>query len=325
MQSSEFSEAEHKTLSIILPAHNEEKVIRATYRRVVETSERLKPLGLNVEIIFINDGSVDATGSIIDDFADNDKRVYAVHLTRNFGHQAAVSAGLELANGDVISVMDCDLQDPPEILPEFVKKWQSGYQVVYAVREKRKEHVFKRLAYWIFYRVLRVMSEIEIPLDSGDFCVLDRSAVDLLNQLPERQRFIRGLRAWIGLKQVGVRYERQERHAGESSYNFKSLIKLATDGLTSFSSAPLRIATRVGLLGVCFGTLIGIWVVGATIWESINGGHTPRGWASIATLVLLSGSIQLLFLGIFGEYLGRIFIEVKQRPAFLIARTHRLK
>lgn len=313
--------ANHR-LSIVLPVHNEEQVLRMTHMRLAEAADALASEGYDTSWVFVNDGSRDASGDILDELAAADPRVRVAHLTRNFGHQAAVTAGLAMADGDVVAIMDADLQDPPEVLPSFLAAWKDGHQVVYAIREKRKEGPIKKLCYWGFYRVLNAISEIEMPLDSGDFCVLDRSAVDLINALPERQRFVRGLRTWVGLKQTGVRYERDARAAGEPSYTFRSLIKLAVDGLVSFSTVPLRLMTRVGVVGVIGAVLLGFWAVGVTIYSWVTGDDsTPRGWASLACLVLGMGSVQLLSLGVIGEYLSRVFLEVKQRPTYLIART----
>jgi glycosyltransferase involved in cell wall biosynthesis len=309
-------------LSMVLPAFNEEEVLPETYRRFTAECPKFAELGLDYEIVFVNDGSRDRTGDILDDLAARDPHVRAVHLTRNFGHQAAISAGLTVARGDAVAIMDCDLQDPPEVLPQFIRKWQQGNQVVYAIRQKRKEWFGKRFAYWSFYRLLAAVSDLKIPLDSGDFCLMDRSAVDLLNALPERQRFVRGLRTWVGLKQVGVAYERDARQGGVPQYTLKSLVKLAMDGLVSFSSTPLRWVTRLGVASALAAVLIGMWVVGVTVyeWNEHIKDRTPRGWASLACVVLLMSSVQLLSLGIIGEYLARIFQEVKGRPTFLIAR-----
>ncbi len=228
--------------------------------------------------------------------------------------------------GDAIAIMDCDLQDPPEVLADFIARWREGNQVVYAIRRKRKEWFGKRLAYWAFYRLLAAISDLKIPLDSGDFCLMDRSALDLLNSLPEKQRFVRGLRTWVGLKQVGVEYERAARQAGQPQFTLRSLVRLAMDGLVSFSSTPLRFVTRLGVASAAGAVVIGMWVVGVTIHEWALPEHarkTPRGWASVACLILLMSAVQLLSLGVIGEYLSRIFQEVKGRPTFLIARVNR--
>ncbi|MAE61057.1 MAG: glycosyltransferase [Planctomycetaceae bacterium] len=309
-------------LSIVLPAHNEQEVLAETYRRLTATCASLAERGLDYELVFVNDGSTDHTGAKLDELVAADHHVRVAHLTRNFGHQAAVTAGLSLARGDVVVIMDADLQDPPEVLPDLLDKWREDYQVVYAVRQARKEWFGKRLAYWVFYRLYAAIGELDMPLDSGDFCLLDRSAADLLNGLPERQRFVRGLRTWIGLNQTGVEYERSARQAGQPSYSFRSLVRLAMDGLVSFSTMPLRVVTRLGLIGVLASAGLGLYVVGVTIYEKVKGDDTtPRGWAFTACLVLLLSSVQLLSLGVIGEYLSRIFLEVKGRPTFLIGRV----
>lgn len=313
---------QNQRLGIVLPAHNEQEVLAATYEQLTEQCRTLRETsGLDYEFVFVNDGSADDTPRMLDDLAASDPHVRVIHLTRNFGHQAAVTAGLSLVRGDVVVIMDADLQDPPQALPSLLEKWRAGYQVVYAVRKARKEWLGKRLAYWAFYRLFAAIGDLDMPLDSGDFCLLDRAAVDLLNSLPERQRFVRGLRTWIGLKQVGVEYERAARFAGQPSYTFRSLIKLAMDGLISFSDVPLRVVTRLGLIGVLIAGLIGLYVLGISIYEKVRGlDTTPRGWAFLACLVLLTSSVQLIFLGVIGEYLSRIFLEVKGRPTYLIGR-----
>lgn len=304
-----------KRLTIVLPAYNEQAVLPTTYERFTLFGLTLSQWGLDYELIFINDGSRDSTSEILNDFARRDSHVRVAHLTRNFGHQAAVTAGLSIARGDVVAIMDCDLQDPPEILPRFLAKWREGFHVIYAVRRKRKEWFGKRLAYWAFYRMLAKISDIDIPLDSGDFCVMDRAAVDLLNSLPEQQRFVRGLRTWIGLKQIGVEYDRPPRAAGESQYTFAKLVRLAMDGLVSFSSVPLRMVTRLGIFSFFAAIILGCWVIAGYLFDI----HTPRGWASTACLILMVSAAQMISLGVIGEYMARIFTEVKGRPNFLIA------
>lgn len=309
-----------RLLSIVLPAYNEQDVLQLTYDRFTAALPGVcAAFGLDYELIFVNDGSRDRTPAMLDEFTRRDPHVRAVHLARNFGHQAAITAGMTVARGDVLAIMDCDLQDPPEVLPNFLAKWRDGNQVVYAVRRKRKEWFGKRLAYWSFYRLMAAVSELDIPLDSGDFCVMDRSALDLLNSLPERQRFVRGLRTWVGLKQVGVEYERDARAAGVPQYTFRKLLKLASDGLVSFSSVPLRMVTRFAVAAFGLACALAVYVIFVTVSEWHQpASRTPRGWASLAIIVLLMGSVQLLSLGIIGEYLSRIFVEVKGRPTFLI-------
>ncbi|MEM1012998.1 MAG: glycosyltransferase family 2 protein [Planctomycetota bacterium] len=311
------SDRPRQRLSVVLPAYNEQDVLPMALERFLGVGPRLAAMGLDLELVFVNDGSRDKTAGILDEAAEKDSRVKAVHLTRNFGHQAAISAGLRVATGDAVAIMDCDLQDPPEILPEFVDKWREGFQVVYAVRRKRKENAFKRTAYWVFYRLMAFVSEMDIPLDSGDFCLMDRSAVDLMNGLPECERFVRGLRTWVGLKQTGLEYERDARAAGVPQYTLKKLIKLAADGLVSFSGVPLKMVTRVGV--AC-----GVLSLAFTLWAVLDGlfdiTGADAGWPSLAAIVTFIGSVQLLSLGIIGEYLSRIFVEVKGRPTYLIAR-----
>ena len=278
-------------------AYNEQEVLPQTYARFSAQCPKFAPDGLDYELIFVNDGSSDRTPIILDEFAAKDPHVRAVHLTRNFGHQAAITAGLTVARGDAIAIMDCDLQDPPEVLPLFVAKWREGNQVVYAVRQKRKEWFGKRFAYWAFYRLLATISDLKIPLDSGDFCLMDRSAVDLLNALPEKQRFVRGLRTWVGLKQVGVQYERDARQAGVPVVRFLQPGQTAMDGLVSFSSTPLRFVTRLGVASAMAAIVLGMWVIGRA--DDLTNGTCkatsakPRGWASVACLILLMSAVQL--------------------------------
>ena len=307
-----------RLLSVVLPAYNEQDVLPLTLERFTGVGPALAEMGFDYELIFVNDGSRDATADMLDEMATRDSHVKAVHLTRNFGHQAAITAGLNLARGDVVAVMDCDLQDPPEVLPRFLSKLAEGYQVVYAVRRKRKEGLFKKVAYWTFYRLLAMTAEMDIPLDSGDFCVMDRQAVDLLNRLPEQQRFVRGLRTWVGLKQVGLEYERDARAAGVPQYTLSKLMKLAADGLVSFSGVPLRMVTRLGVVVGFSSVLFAAWIV---IDKAFNITHWPRGLASLACVVLFFSAVQLVALGIIGEYLSRVFNEVKGRPTYLVARV----
>ena len=302
-------------VSVVLPAYNEQEVLPLTLERFTAMRAPLAELGIELELVFVNDGSRDRTGEMLEEVARAESGVRVVNLTRNFGHQAAVSAGLTVAEGDAVAVMDCDLQDPPELLPRLVERWRDGYHVVYGVRKKRKEWFGKRAAYWLFYRTLARISDLDIPLDSGDFCLMDRSVIELLEQLPERQRFVRGLRTWVGLRQTGIEYERPARAAGEPAYTMRALVKLAMDGLVSFSSVPLRLVTRLGMLAAVFALAMGGWVV----WSVLTGQPMPRGWASLACLVLLTAAVQLISLGIIGEYLSRVFLEVKRRPTYLIA------
>ncbi|MFO0809895.1 MAG: glycosyltransferase family 2 protein [Gemmataceae bacterium] len=308
-------------LSIVIPVLNEEENLDELYRRL---SAAAPAWGLDWEVVFVDDGSTDRTLPILEDLNRKDARVKVVSFSRNFGHQTAVTAGLQHTSGDVVAVMDADLQDPPEELPRFLAKWREGYHVVYAIRRKRKENAIKRAAYFLFYRLLASLSSIPIPLDSGDFCVMDRAVVDVLNALPERNRFVRGLRTWVGYKQIGVEYERSARHAGEVKYTFRKLIRLAFDGLTNFSYRPLQLATTLGfftagvsLFAILYSLVVwafDIHIRGVSVWRL-------PGYTSTILAVLFLGGVQLICIGILGEYIGRIYDEVKQRPAYLVRKT----
>ena len=303
--------------SAIVPIYNEEENLDEIARRLVQVLERIGPY----EIVFVDDGSVDGSADIIGRLCGVNPSVKAIHFSRNFGHQAAVSAGLRYASGDAVAVIDGDLQDPPELLPELFNKWKEGYKVVYAIRQQRKEGLLKRAAYYLYYRLLRLIAEVEIPLDSGDFSVMDKVVVEKLNDMPESHRFIRGLRSWVGYSQVGVPYNRDARFAGEPKYTWSGLIRLGYDGIFSFSKVPLLIATRIGL----FITLIS--VVGAfwTLGRKFILGVEPQGWTSLIIVVLMIGGIQLFVLGILGEYIGRIFEETKGRPTYIVSETKNIQ
>jgi dolichol-phosphate mannosyltransferase len=237
-----------------------------------------------------------------------------LRLSRNFGHQTAVSAGLARVRGDVVAVIDADLQDPPELILDMIAKWREGYDVVYGIRTNRKEGPFLRAAYALFYRILKKIANVDIPLDAGDFSLMDREVVDQINAMPEHNRFIRGLRGWVGFRQIGLPYSRQARQAGAPKYNLYRLLNLAMNGIISFSSVPLKIASWCGAVSSFLGFVLMLWVV-------VNGlvyGRTPPGWASLAVIVLMFGGIQLIVLGIIGEYVSRIFDEVKRRPHFIV-------
>jgi dolichol-phosphate mannosyltransferase len=308
--------AEGVDVSVVIPVYNEEENIPELYRRVTSS---LKRLGVGYEIVLVNDGSKDRTPVMLDELRRQDGHVVAVHLSRNFGHQAAVSAGLDTARGKAVIVMDGDLQDPPEVFDLFVKLWRDGYEVVYAVRQKRKEGPLKRLAYYTFYRVLRAISDLEIPLDSGDFCLMDRCVLDALKALPERVRFVRGLRTFVGFRQVGVCYERAAREAGKPKYTFRALVGLALDGLVSFSSYPLHLVTYLGLAAAGLAGVLGLWA----LVDALYNAQTPRGWASTIVVVLFMSAVQLISLGIMGEYVRRIFLECKGRPTYIIREVAR--
>ncbi len=296
--------------SIVVPVFNEEDVLPEFYDRL-----HLVIDGLDgpAEIIFVNDGSTDRSLALLKGFHTNDPRVRIVSLSRNFGHQAAITAGLAHARGDAVAILDADLQDPPELLPKFFKALGVGWDVVYGIRKERKETAPKRLAYFVFYRLLRRMADIHMPLDSGDFCAMNRRVVDHLNALPESDRFMRGLRAWLGFRQTGIVYERDRRYAGVPKYTLMKLLKLSIDGLISFSVIPLRLIVVIGL-GFSLMSFLGILVV---LYRYIFTAYVP-GYTSLAILILFIGGVQLLTLGVIGEYIGRISQQVKSRPLFVV-------
>jgi dolichol-phosphate mannosyltransferase len=307
-----------REISVVIPLWNEQENLEALYRRLSLT---LRAVELTYEIVLVDDGSQDATAALIDGLQRSDPNVGVVHLSRNFGHQAAVSAGIDHAGGQAVVVMDGDLQDPPELLPQLVRRWREGYDVVYAVRRRRKEGPLKRLGYHGFYRVLDAISDLKIPLDSGDFCLMDRRVVDALKQMPEKMRFVRGLRAFAGFRQVAVPYDRAARASGKPKYTVRALVGLAVDGLVSFSSYPLRMVTCLGLATVGIALLLLCWALGDALYHRT----APRGWASTIVIVLFMGSMQLISLGIVGEYIRLIFLEVKQRPTYIVAGSKGLR
>ena len=300
--------------SLIIPIYNEEETIPELYRRVSDVMDSLDD---SVELILINDGSGDRSLKLMRELQERDARVCYISFARNFGHQAAVTAGLNFARGQVIVVLDADLQDPPELIPKMIESWQAGYHVVYAQRTKRKkESWFKRLTAYVFYRLLRRLADVDIPADTGDFCLMDRQVVDLLNSMPERNRYIRGLRAWIGFRQTAVKFERDPRFAGEVKYTFKKSLALAVNSLVSFSKIPLRISTYLGLFSALIALLMALLVL---YWRLQQPDSPVTGLATILIAVFFLGSVQLISIGILGEYIGRIYEEVKGRPAYTIA------
>ncbi|UTA68385.1 glycosyltransferase family 2 protein [Emticicia sp. 21SJ11W-3] len=306
-------------ISIVIPIFNEEENLQNLYNRLTSAAPSWSE---DYEIVLVDDGSRDQSLTMMRVMAAKDPRVKVVKLSRNFGHQPAISAGIKVAKGDAIVIMDGDLQDPPEELNRFLNKWREGYEVVYAVRTKRKEGFFKKVAYSAFYRILAWISDIEIPLDSGDFCVMDRKVVNVLvEEMPEQIRFVRGMRAYAGFKQVGVTYERAERAAGEVKYTFKKLVQLALDGLFGFSSFPLRLATYMGFLISIPSFFLGTFFILHRLIGFKVFGHAPEetpGTASLAVGMYFLSGVILIILGILGEYIGRIYIEVKKRPFFVI-------
>jgi glycosyltransferase involved in cell wall biosynthesis len=300
-------------LSIVVPCYNEEAVLPELHRRLITVLDEI--VDLNFELIYTDDGSQDRTPEILSQLQASDARVRIITLSRNFGHQIAVTAGLEHASGEALVIIDADLQDPPEVIPEMIQRWHDGYQVVYGLRAARSgETTFKRWTAKAFYRLINRLSEIEIPLDVGDFRLLDRKVVDVLLAMPERDRFLRGMVSWIGFKQIAVIYDRAPRSAGESKYSLMKMLRFAVDSVISFSLMPLRLAIWVGfgalaasLAGIVYALIIRLYT---TDWV--------RGWTSIFTAVLFLGGVQLITLGIVGEYVGRIYAEVKLRPLYVV-------
>lgn len=300
-------------LSVIVPLYNEELVIGELYRRLTNVLEGNQ---LDYEIVWINDGSRDGTLKLARQLCQTDKRIKLISLSRNFGHQIAITAGMDHASGQVVVIMDADLQDPPEIIVEMVNKWRQGYQVVYGVREKRKgESVFKLLACALFYRILRKMTPVEIPLDTGDFRLMERKVVEQLKKMRETHRFVRGMVSWVGFKQGEVKYVRDERIAGETKYPFKKLLKLAIDGILSFSQIPLKLSSAFGFLCSVISFCLLIYGVMAKYLQPET---SIPGWTSIFVASLFLGGVQLISIGILGEYLGRIYEEIKGRPLYVI-------
>jgi dolichol-phosphate mannosyltransferase len=302
-------------LSVVVPLYNEEATVDELRRRLGEVLDRIEP---DYEVLLVNDGSRDGTAEALKRIALTGSRWRAIHFSRNFGHQAAVAAGLRYATGQAVVVMDADLQDPPELLEQILARWRDGFEVVYAQRVSReREGPVKRGLAWLYYRILRAVSPVDIPTDTGDFCLMDRKVVDQLIALPERNRYIRGLRAWVGFRQTSVQFERAPRFAGEPKYTFRKSLGLGINGIISFSKAPLRIATWLGLLV----SLMSFVLVVVFVFEKLTRGFEIRGWASTVVIILFLGGVQLLTTGIIGEYLSRIYDEVKQRPLYVVRET----
>jgi dolichol-phosphate mannosyltransferase len=297
---------------------NEDRIIPLLHRRLADASARWNAA---FEVMLVDDGSTDDTLPALRSLHATDGRFKYISLARNFGHQTAVSAGLQYVAGDVVAIIDGDLQDPPEELQRFLHYWSEGYDVVYGIRTKRKESAVKRAAYHAFYRILSWCSSIDIPLDAGDFCVIDRVVVDCLNAMPERNRFVRGLRSWVGYRQIGVPYEREPRFAGEPKYTLFKLMRLAFDGIISFSYRPLQLAGTLGFAACVFSFAGIVFYVVHRILNRKIFGLAPQdvpGFTTLILVILFIGGVQLLTLGVLGEYIGRIFDEVKQRPLYLL-------
>ena len=301
--------------SLIVPIYNEEENIPLLYEKLKAVMDQLG----KTELIFVDDGSRDRSLGMIREIHRQDQRICYLSFARNFGHQVAVTAGLNFARGQAVIIMDADLQDPPELVPLLVEQWHQGYGVVYAQRVKRQqEGWFKRLTAYIFYRLLQRLADVKIPADTGDFCLMDRQVVDLLNAMPEKNRYIRGLRAWVGFPQTAVKFERPPRHAGEVKYTFRKSVRLAINSLVSFSIVPLRLATYLGLVAA----LLAMGMVLLVLYWRLYEANSPLdGFATVVIANLFLGAVQLICIGILGEYIGRIYDEVKGRPLYTLAEV----
>ncbi len=298
--------------SIVIPVFNEEEVIELTYERLKTVMESADG---SYELLFINDGSKDRSVEILLNLSERDKRIKIVDFSRNFGHQIAITAGMDYALGDAIVIIDADLQDPPELILEMIQKWQEGYDVVYAKRTARKgETFFKKQTASAFYRTLRAMTEIEIPIDTGDFRLIDRKVCNQMKNIHEKNRFVRGLVSWVGFKQTAVEYERDERFAGETKYPLKKMLKLSLDGITSFSYKPLKLANYLGASL----SVIGFVYMLVVLYQKLFTTTTVTGWSSIIIIQLFFSGITLMMLGMIGEYIGRIYDEAKDRPLYIV-------
>ena len=300
-------------ISFVIPVYNEEEVFDLLVQRLNELISKIES---PCEVVLVDDGSVDSTPALIEDIAIKNSNYQAIFLTRNFGHQRALSAGLEHARGEMMMILDGDLQDPPELFFEFYEHIKNGYDVVYGVRRERKESTIKRFAYNTFYRILNKISNYPIPKDSGDFGMVTRRVVDNMNKMREESRFLRGIRSWVGYRQIGVPYERKERAAGTPKYSFKMLFKLAYDGIFNFSVFPIKVLTYLGV--VCISTSLIYFLL--TLVKRLFYESVPSGFTALLFMILLFGGVQLLSIGIIGEYVQRIFFQVKNRPLYLIKK-----
>jgi polyisoprenyl-phosphate glycosyltransferase len=304
-------------LSVAIPIHNEESVLPELLRRLRSVLDTLA--GGPHEIVFVDDGSTDRTYEILEEAVRGDTRIVVISLSRNFGHQSAITAALDHAAGDAVVVMDGDLQDVPEVIPQFVEKYQQGYDVVYARRVRRKEPWPLRLCYFVFYRIMAKLSDIRLPLDSGDFGLMSRRVINQMRQMPEHHRYLRGIRSWVGFRQVGISVERAERHSGRSKYSLTRLMKLAADGVFAFSIVPIRAAALVG----AFVMFLSMLYVAYAVYAKLFLQKSPQGFTALLVAVTFLSGIMLFFLGIIGEYVGRIYEETKGRPQYIVGRIIR--
>ena len=307
-----------KKLSVIVPMYYEEEVAEECYKRLKKVLEGLSEK-YEYEIIFINDGSKDKTLNILENIAKENKNVKIISFSRNFGHQCAVTAGLKYITGDAIVIIDADLQDPPELIPEMVKLWEDGNDVIYGKRKSRAgESKFKLLTASMFYKTLNALSDVEIPKDTGDFRLVDRKVVEVINSLPEHNKFLRGLFSWVGFKQIPFEYERKERIAGKTKYPLGKMLKLAQDGIFSFSTKPLRIVGTMGIISILISIIILVYSI---LSYFFNWNELTAGWTSMMVTMTFLGGMILISLWMIGEYVGRIYDETKRRPEFIIEKT----
>lgn len=306
-------DAMKKVISYVIPAYNEAENIDLLYRTLLKLFDSQQQY--EYELIFINDGSKDTSLQLLINLQKNDKRVSVINLSRNFGHQLAITAGVDHARGDAVIIMDCDLQDPPKVSFELLTKWEEGYDVVYAQRKARKDTPFKRFTAFVFYYILEMLADIEIPRNTGDFRLIDRKVVEALKQFEEHNRFLRGMVSYVGFKQIAVTFDRNDRHAGKTGYSIKKMLKFAADGILSFSSAPLKLITRIGFviaglsfLGIIYALTVKIFFPASTV----------AGWTFIAISILFIGGVQIIMLGVLGSYIGRIYTEAQHRPLYII-------
>jgi dolichol-phosphate mannosyltransferase len=305
---------ESKEITIIIPLYNEESVMPLLISRL---NELIKAFSERIEVLFVDDGSTDKTSNILEQIALTYENFRAIILSRNFGHQAALSAGLKEASGtEGVFIIDGDLQDPPELLHKFYGYFKEGNEIVYGIRKKRKEGFFLRISYKIFYRLLNVVSNVKIPLDSGDFCLMSRRAVDVLNKMPEESRFLRGMRSWIGFSQIGIEYERDGRAAGKPKYNLNRLINLAINGLFNFTRVPIKFIFLIGIVSM---SISSIYLIFALV-QKIFFGISPTGFTGLLFIIVLLSGVQMVSLSIIGEYVSRVFFQTKQRPLYVIKR-----
>ncbi len=304
--------SEKSKYSVVVPVYNEEEVILESYKRLKAVMDTIRE---PYEIVFVNDGSRDKTAIIINEICEMDKTIRFIDFSRNFGHQIAITAGMDYTEGDAVIVIDADLQDPPEVIPKMIEKWKEGYDVVYGKRAQRKgETFFKQFTAKVFYRLLVRMTDVDVPLDTGDFRLIDRKVCNALKKVNEKNRYIRGIISWLGFKQTGVEFTRDKRFAGETKYPFKKMLRFAFDAITSFSYKPLKLASYAGMLLSVF-SFVYLLVV---VYQKLFTDRTQPGWASILAVNLFFNGIILIILGIIGEYIGRIYDEAKGRPLYIV-------